>query len=196
MSWLGNSAIIGIVLVLSGCGKSPVGPSPVVPSGNISGTVLSYPGDQPVAGAKIIGDGNPINVETDENGRFIISAGKGLQSANRVKITASGHIDYTTGISGNTQSDNAMIRLIRNQLPFRQDFYGLFARNGSSGALGPLNIQPGPFSVYIKTTDQDGNEVPSATLNMIADEISRTASLFSGGRNLVTGITMGSADKN
>jgi hypothetical protein len=180
------AAVLFLALTFSACGKTAIdpgtGPSPT-PDPNptpiptpwaVTGRVVSSQTGQPVAGAAISVEGFNT-IQTVADGTFTLARDHGITSPyKRVKISASGYLDYETGIRVGSNADYR-IEMIADSAPFSLTFYRQFVRNGLDfpTALRPIIRWTANPNFYISTTDENGKDISPEEVNVIISVINR-----------------------
>jgi hypothetical protein len=152
----------------------------------VSGRVVSNPGNQPISGVEMAFEpatGMTLTARADAGGNFSIT-GEGSQVPGfKITLSAGGFLDRETYLVAGTSRDNVVIDLIELTAPFSLDFYREIARGltAMSGQPGPLVYITNP-SFYIRTTTQEGQEIPQRDLDMIVQVLRNNTPVLTGNR--------------
>lgn len=171
MRTLFNGIVIILVLGTSACGKTeliPTGPDSTVSGWTVTGRAVSNPDNQPIPGASVSGEGlDPTHA--DEAGLFSIANNNSSNSNYKLVLSADGFAERQTWLRGGSTRQTDDIGLIRNS---SLAFYRQFLRNGfdSPNDLRVITKQAN-FKFYVSTTDENGNDIPQTTINMIVKVI-------------------------
>ena len=162
----------------------------------MSGRVVSNPGNQAISGVDLAFEpvnGTPLTARTDASGNFSISGeGSSLVPGLKVNLTAGGFLERETSFVSGPSRDNVVIDLIELTAPFSLDFYREIARGltAMSGQPGPLVYITNP-SFYIRTTTQEGQDIPQQDLDMIVRVLRNNTPALTGNRYQASVIEFG-----
>lgn len=158
--------IVVAAISLAGCsGSSPAPTTPSTPTAppvvtpapapTFTGTLTATNGSQPLANVAVSSGGT-----TDASGRFTVPAGVSA-------LTFSGSSILTRIVNLQAPGHAFGVDAIALAGGFDLNFYRAFARNGfeSPGALQPLRPRTGSIHIYLKTIDEAGQSIDTATLD-------------------------------
>lgn len=198
------SSCLLVVLVACGGSKSPTGPSgggpppppPPPPSDNwvITGQVVEYGTNTPLAGVRVA----PVSgssTTTDAGGNFRLSSLQAPPSQPMaVKVDADGHVTrdtylrYQAGTRGDVRID-----VIRNAAPFSLSFFNSLVRGeyDDLGELTPvLRLEESP-KFYVRTIDQNRRAVEPEVLAVVLPAIRKAVTDWTNGTLSVSTLETG-----
>lgn len=179
---VGGSFVI-LVTTCGGTPPSPVGPTALNGAHVIGGVVVGMQTRRPVPGASIeLTHAGNLMISTDSAGRF--TAPSVPEGTLLTRITASGHLTYTSRIHVSRSRDDLTLALISLEPPFSLDFYRQFARNGAESSvlneLRPWTVSP---SFYVRTrTEDSGDDIPADVIEALRRVFGNSVAELSGGR--------------
>ncbi len=186
------SLVLGLLIACGG-GGSPSGPSsppppppPPPPTDNwvITGRVVAYGTNAPIAGARVAPVAGSATT-TDGSGSFRLSSTQAPSSEPiSVKVEADGHVTrelflrYQAGTRGDVTID-----LIRNVAPFNLGFFNALVRGefDDLDELTPvLRLETSP-KFYVRTIDQNGRAVEPEVLGVVLPAIRKAVTDWTNG---------------
>lgn len=203
------TVVAAVVALGQGCGgasPSPSSPSPAPgpsvpavpppPSDDwvMSGRVVTYGTNVPVAGARVAPAAGST-VTTGAGGEFELSAANPPSSNTiPVRIEAPGHVTRELHLTYQTgRREGLVIDLIPERRPFSLDFYRTLARNASEtpGELEPLWRLTESPKFYVRTVDQNKRPIEPEVLDVVLPAIRKAVRDWTGGRLSVTTLETG-----
>ena len=180
MSAIGVFALVVAAACDSNSTPQPLfGPSGLSRNGTISGTVVRYGDQTPIAGVALLLAG--VSATTDAQGRFTMT---GVPDSGSGAITAqpAGYIFRASPFALSTLRSGVVLDLVQDAAPFSLPFYRALVRNGyESAQLQPTKPWTVAPSFYVKTTVEGSTDI-------VSDEIvDRLRTLFANSIPELTG---------
>lgn len=183
------------VFAILNCGGGGSGTvTPLQPQGpvSIAGSVVSNQRRLPVSGATLtLGT---AAATTDSSGNFLITVPPSYSTL--LRLSATGYVPREAYVRTDSSRTALTVDMIPEEPPFSLPFYREFARNAAEGSslqpLRPWTVAP---SFYIKTTDDLGQDVPEASIEILKTIFVNSVPDLTGGRFPVATIETGPGER-
>jgi hypothetical protein len=157
-------AAVVAILSCGGDGKTVVTPSQPQGLVSIAGSVVSNQRRLPVAGATLTM--GTTSATTDSRGNFSVNVPP--SDSTLLRLSATGYVPREAYARADSSRTAVAVDMIAEEPPFSLPFYREFARNAAEGSslqpTRPWTVAP---SFYIKTTDDQGQDMPEASIEIL-----------------------------
>jgi hypothetical protein len=169
--------------------------NPVAPSRSsqvvLSGQVVATNGGHPLPG--VTADLNGRTAVSDDNGAFRVEwTGNAALGIGTMRLLSEAIVPRTLTV-GTAASRALSLDAIALSDGFDLDYYRSFVRNGfeQPTALQPLRRWTRPPMIYIKTVDEAGQAIDTATLDSVTAALGADVDFWTGGRFGIAGMERG-----